>query len=157
MPLPNLDPRVTVAAAASAGGPDTPAAQAVPERDRAALERAVTARAREFDAGALLAVLAELGYRDQDIVLRSRHGTSRSGSLLHEVTFEQVPRPCVVITVNLGLLGSESPLPSYMLKLAEESTDRLVPFFEYFDHFLLRSRFGAQWPERAEELGCDWN
>jgi hypothetical protein len=62
-----------------------------------------------------------------------------------------------VVTINVGLLGTESPLPSYMLKLADASTDRLVPFFEYFDHTLLRSRMRMLWPERDSELGLDWS
>jgi hypothetical protein len=119
-------------------------------------ERAVTDRAREFDATALLDALDDLGYRDEDIVLRSRHGSSRGHSLFHAVEFEKRPRRRALVTVNLGLLGSESPLPSYIAKLIERSPDRLVPFFEYFDHSLLRSRFRALWPERDRELGSDW-
>jgi hypothetical protein len=121
-----------------------------------AVERAVSAQARRFDPTALLDVLDELGYRDEDIVLRSRHGTTRPSSLIDAVVFETSPRRRVLITVNLGLLGSESPLPSYFQKMIERSPDRLVTFFEYFDHSLLRSRFRALWPERDEELGSDW-
>jgi hypothetical protein len=119
-------------------------------------ERALAARAHEFEGGALLDALHDLGYDDHDVVLRSRNSMVRPSALVHELRFERVPRRRVVVTLNLGLLGCESPLPSYILKLAESSTDLLVPFFEYFDHTLLRSRLRMQWPERDPELGCDW-
>jgi hypothetical protein len=121
-----------------------------------ALERHVVARAREFEVSALYDLLRELGYRDEDIVWKSRQGTSRGHSLIHAVELERAPRRRAVITLNLGLLGSETPLPSYFQKLIEESPDRLAPFFEYFDHALLRSRVRTLWPERDKELGCDW-
>lgn len=143
MPLPSREPRPAVAS-----GPSD--AQA---RHR---ERALAARAHEFEGAALLDALHELGYDDDDIVLRSRQGWVRPSALVHELHFERVPRRRVIITLNLGLLGSESPLPSYVQKLNESSNDRLVPFFEYFDHALLRSRLRMQWPERDPEIGCDW-
>jgi hypothetical protein len=134
----------------------SPSPRTADSKRTAALEKAVSASARLFDPTALLDVLDELGYRDEDIVLRSRHGTCRPSSLIDSVAFETTPKRRVLITVNLGLLGSESPLPSYFQKLIEHSPDRLVVFFEFFDHSLLRSRFRALWPERDHELGCDW-
>src|SRR6266542_1182604 len=124
---------------------------------REELEQAVQARARQFEGSALLSVLGELGYRDQDIVLKSRHGTSRPHSLVHAVEFQSLPRRRALVTINIGLLGSETPLPSYMQKLIEQSPERLVPFFEYCDHTILRSRLRAQWPERDAELGSNWD
>src|ERR1044071_4603992 len=96
-------------------------------------ERAVAARAHEFEGGALLDALHDLGYDDGDIVLRSHHSMVRPSALVHELRFERVPQRRAVVTLNLGLLGCETPLPSYICKLTESSTDRLVPFFEYFD------------------------
>lgn len=119
-------------------------------------EQAIAARAREFDATALLDALADLGYHDREIVLRSRHGSSRAHSLFDSIAFEDGTPRRAVVTVNLGLLGSETPLPSYMAKLIERSPERLIPFFEFFDHKLLRSRLRALWPERDRELGSDW-
>lgn len=145
MRLPSREPRPVLAI--------RPSADQARQRQR---ERAVAARAHEFEGAALLDALHDLGYDDGDIVLRSHHSTVRPSALVHELRFERVPQRRVVVTLNLGLLGCESPLPSYIQKLNESSTDRLVPFFEYFDHTLLRSRLRMQWPERDPELGCDW-
>lgn len=147
MPLPSLEPApapVVVSAVA--------AANALQHRR----ERAIAARAHEFEGAALLDALHDIGYDDEAIVFCSHHSMVRPSALVHEVRFERVPQRRVVVTLNMGLLGSESPLPSYILKLAESSTDRLVPFFEYFDHTLLRGRLRMLWPERDPELGCDW-
>lgn len=127
------------------------------DRAQRAREAEVSRRARDFEVSALLDVLGELGYRDRDVILRSHYGLLRPSSLVKSVTFEREPRRCAVVTINLGLLGSESPLPSYIHKLLEDSLDRLVPFFEYFDHALLRGRLRALWPERDRELGNDWD
>lgn len=119
-------------------------------------ERALARRAHEFEGSALIDALHDLGYEDNDIILCSHQSMVRPDGLVHELRFERLPQRRAVITLNLGLLGVESPLPSYIQKLNENSTDRLVPFFEYFDHALLRSRLRMQWPERDTELGCDW-
>jgi hypothetical protein len=145
MPLPNHEPPAVVASAL--------AASHARQRQR---EHALAARAHEFDGAALLDALADLGYDDGDIVLRSHHSMVRPSSLVHGLRFERAPQRRVVITLNVGLLGSETPLPSYIMKLADASTDRLVPFFEYFDHTLLRGRLRMMWPERDPELGLDW-
>jgi hypothetical protein len=145
MPLPSREPVAVLA--------PRPAVADARQRQR---EHALAARAHEFEGAALLDALHDLGYEDEDIVLCSRQSMVRPNALVHELRFERVPQRRVVVTLNLGLLGCESPLPSYILKLNESSTDRLVPFFEYFDHSLLRSRLRMQWPERDPELGCDW-
>jgi hypothetical protein len=121
------------------------------------LRRRLVRKARQFDAPSLMAALAALGYDDDAIVFQSRHGTSRPASLIHSVELVERPVRRAIVTVNLGLLGSESPLPSYIQKIVEEAPDRLVPFFEYFDHALLVSRFnsGLQ-PERDPAIVSDW-
>jgi len=149
MPLPSREP-VPVPAPVAASA--VAAANALQHRR----ERAIAARAQEFEGAALLDALHDIGYDDEDIVFCSHHSMVRPSCLVQELRFERVPQRRVVVTLNLGLLGSESPLPSYILKLAESSTDRLVPFFEYFDHTLLRGRMRMLWPERDAELGCDW-
>jgi hypothetical protein len=127
------------------------------EMRRLALERIVEERAREFEASALMQVLGELGYADRDIILRSRFGYSRPHSLIHAVEFERLPKRRVLVTVNLGLLVGDTPLPSYISRIIENSPERMVPFFEYFDHVILRSRIRSFWPERDPELGANWN
>jgi hypothetical protein len=145
MPLPSHEPSAVLASALAAA-----------HARQLERERALASRAHELDGGALLDALADLGYHDADIVLRSHHSLVRPSSLVQEVCFERVPRRRVLITLNVGLLGNETPLPSYMMKASDASTDRLVPFFEYFDHTLLRSRLRMMWPERDPELGLDW-
>jgi hypothetical protein len=61
-----------------------------------------------------------------------------------------------VITVNLGLLSPQSPLPSFFFKAMDQTAhDKLEDFLGYFDHHLLRARLEGHSPERDETLVGD--
>jgi hypothetical protein len=150
-------PSRRLAAPAAAPGRKRAAAAAVDEAARLEqLRRRLVRKARKFDAPSLLAALAQVGYGEDAIVFKSRHGTSRGASLIHAVELLEKPERRAVVTVNIGLLGSESPLPSYVQKVVERAPDRLVPFFEYFDHTLIKSRFKSLQPERDPAIVSDW-
>jgi hypothetical protein len=129
------------------------------------LERKVAERAREFSLPALLDVLHFLGYRSDQIELRSHLSQVRASSLIHSVEFlpgEGLDRHArearqVRVTVNLGLLSAQSPLPSYFLKIAERlEGEPLVDFLGYFDHHLLKRRAMGLYPERDRTVFADW-
>jgi len=122
-----------------------------------ALRRRVVADARRFDGPSLLAALDALGFGPERVVFKSRHGRARPTSLIHAVELRDAPEPRAIVTVNLGLLGTESPLPSYLHLLIERAPDRLAPFFEYLDHALVGARLRSLEPERDRAVVSDWD
>lgn len=117
------------------------------------LEELITQRIHSFDLPALLDVLGTCGYSEADIEYRSHRTLLHHGHLVHAIAFEHTPRRRAVITVNLGLLSTQSPLPSFFFKAMDQSAhDMFEGFLGYFDHHLLRARFAAYAPERDEAL-----
>jgi hypothetical protein len=124
-----------------------------PSGDSSSLESLITERIRTFELSALLDALAACGYSDADIEYRSHRTLLSQGHPIHAIAFERHPRKRVVITVNLGLLSTQSPLPSFFLKAMDQSDhDVLEDFLGYFDHHLLRDRVASQAPERNVSL-----
>jgi hypothetical protein len=137
--------------------PPSPAAS----RDLAALRRAIAARAREFEIGALLDLLATLGYRPDDICFRGQPSEAPQPTLVHHIDFSDLDEPAapgraasaaapVTVTVSLGLLSCRSPLPSYFQHLLRDSVryEPLVELLQLLDRNLLRNRLTAARPER---------
>lgn len=136
------------------------------------LEVKVRDRAREFSLPALLDILYFLNYRSEDIEYRSHMSQARPSSLIHSVQFlgdeygaSAFPggRPArhgrrkVIVTVNLGLLSVQTPLPSYLLKFAESlEGEALIDFLGYFDHHLIKRRAMSLYPERDRTVFADW-
>jgi hypothetical protein len=129
------------------------------EPDATLLER-ISARAREFDLGPLLRLL-EQHYEPAHILFESNPEPVSSTALVEKVTFkppgDSLPRR-VVVTLNLGLLGSNALLPSYFLEVAEQSLtpEAFFDFIRFFDHRLLSGLVRALYPERDEALVGDW-
>lgn len=124
------------------------------------LEQHLRERIRHFDMPALLALLAQEGYDENDIEYRSHRTLVHQGHLVHDIQFLQVPRRRVILTVNLGLLGVQSPLPAFLLQTMEQldplETERMERFLGYFDHELLRARFAGLYPELNPALLPGW-
>ncbi|NVJ23149.1 MULTISPECIES: hypothetical protein [Myxococcus] len=120
------------------------------------IEARIAERAHEFDIPALLELLSKEGYGPDDLELRSHRGTVHAPQLVHSVEFARDPRRAI-ITVNLGLLSVQSPLPSFFLKAMESlDHDTMESFLGYFDHLLLRARFAGLFPERDGSLLPGW-
>lgn len=116
--------------------------------DAAALQRA----APRFDLAALLDVLALLGYRGDQLLFRSHLSTAHQPALIHAIELLQDP-PRARITLNLGLLSAQGPLPSYFLKvMSQQRGESLEEFLGFFDHWLLRDLVLSQFPERTTTL-----
>lgn len=129
-----------------------------PEEQRR-VEQQVSRRARAFDVPALLRVLRWLGWREEEVRYRSHLTTSSPGTLIHAVEFSHQPRREVLVTLNLGLLGPQSPLPSYFFRALDTSaidSKRFVEFVGYFDHRVLRSFLKAIYPEQNRQIFADW-
>ncbi|ATB33997.1 hypothetical protein [Melittangium boletus] len=121
------------------------------------LERRIRERIRSFDIPALLAVLEASGYADAEIEYRGQRTTVHQSHLVHDIAFIHEPDKRVIITVNMGLLSAQSPLPSFLMQTMDQlDHDRLERFIGYFDHLLLRDCFAGLYPEREESLLPGW-
>lgn len=124
------------------------------------LEQHIRERIRHFDMPALLALLAREGYGESEIEYRSHRTLVHQSHLVHDIQFIHVPRRRVILTVNIGLLSAQSPLPMFLLKTMEQldplETERMERFLGYFDHELLRARFAGLFPERNAALLPGW-
>jgi hypothetical protein len=123
------------------------------------LERRLRARAQQFDLRALLALLRARGFRRHEIFFRGT-GQGTAAGLIEAIHFPPENRH-VIITVNLGLLGDNSLLPSYFLEAIEKHPDRDVRqsfyhFINFFDHRLLRAFFEALYVEDGQAIFRDW-
>ncbi|WNG58165.1 hypothetical protein F0U59_28025 [Archangium gephyra] len=122
-----------------------------------ALERRIRERIRGFDVPALLDVLNASGYGDAEIEYRSHRTTVYQSHLVHDIQFIHQPRKHIIITVNVGLLSAQSPLPSFMMQTMDQlDHDRLERFIGFFDHQLLRECFAGLYPEREGALLPGW-
>ena len=123
-----------------------------------AFEREVERRARRFDLKALLDLLRAHGYQHHELLYESSHGGSSSSSIIEGVRFEHTPRRLVYITLNLGLLGDSSLLPSYFFETIEKTSDPDVffDFIRYFDHRLLAGLVRSLYPEDDDLMFRDW-
>jgi hypothetical protein len=124
--------------------------------DARPIEERIAERLHAFDLPALIDLLAKEGYGQDDIELRSHRGTVHTPHLVHAIHFVRQPRR-VIVTLNLGLLSVQSPLPSFFLKAMEKlEHDALESFLGYFDHLLLRERAASLFPERDTSLLPGW-
>jgi hypothetical protein len=128
---------------------------------KASIEERITERIQSFDVPALLDLLAKEGYGDAEVEFRSHRSMVHQANLVHSIEFlapktHQSPRR-VIITVNMGLLGVQTPLPSFLFQAMDRlDHDVMENFIAYFDHLLLRARFASSFPERDETLLPAW-
>ncbi|SEL89213.1 Type VI secretion, VasB, ImpH, VC_A0111 [Stigmatella aurantiaca] len=123
----------------------------------ALLEQHIRERIRGFDIPALLEVLAAAGYGGAEIEYRSHRTTLHQSHLVHDIQFIHQPRKRVIITVNIGLLSAQSPLPSFLMRTMEQlDHERLERFVGFFDHRLLQECFAGLHPERDGGLLPGW-
>ena len=114
------------------------------------LEHEIARRAPEFDPLALVGVLLHAGYAREEILFRSNPTDASAGSLVVSIEFHSLPPRRVVVTLNLGLLGSQSPLPSYFKQLlasGEIEEGGFLEFLHFFDHHLIRGQLEGVEPE----------
>jgi len=122
------------------------------------IEQRIVARAREFDLGPLVRLLEAQKYPRESILFESNPEFGSSSSLVEAVTFHREPSRRVVVTLNMGLLGSNALLPSYFLEVAEQSLEpeNFFDFIRFFDHRLLEGFLRALYPELDTTLIQDW-
>ncbi len=124
---------------------------------QAPVEQRIRQRIRSFDIPALLELLGASGYGDAELEYRSHRTTVHQSHLVHDIQFIHQPRKRIIITVNVGLLSAQSPLPSFLMRTMDElDHDRLERFIGYFDHRLLQECFAGLYPERDGTLLPGW-
>ncbi len=124
---------------------------------RASFEERVVRRARSFGLKALVDLLVHKGYsREQILFEGNREGGATS--LVSAVEFRKGPTPTVLVTVNLGLLGDNTLLPSYFFQEVERSpeVDNFYDFIRFFDHRLIDNYIRAVWPEDDSAVYGDY-
>lgn len=167
------DPAVPAPPGPPSGAPPAPPADRPPSASgpprrppvdpAAALRARISAAAQRFSVPALLDLLHAMGYRDEEIEFRSNLSQSAQPHLVHAIEFlpaepgEPDALRTVIVTVNLGLLAAQTPLPAYVMKiLGQQDAPGMAEFLWFFDHALLRDRFQALYPERNRGLFMDW-
>jgi hypothetical protein len=121
------------------------------------VEQRIRERIRSFDIPALLDVLAASGYGDAELEYRGHRTTVHQSHLVHDIQFIHGPTKRVIITVNMGLLSVQSPLPSFLMRTMDQlDHNRLERFIGYFDHLLLQECFAGLYPERDAESLPGW-
>ena len=129
-----------------------------PISPESALMAAIVRRAHEFTLPALLDALLAVGLRAEEVIFRSHLSRGHQAFLVHSVEFLNEPRRAVV-TLNVGLLAAQSPLPSYFFSVLEQGrhdTDALLAVLYLMDHPLLRERARSEYPERDRRIVSDW-
>lgn len=148
--------------------------QPVPHATRqAALQTVLAQRAPQMELAPLLRVLHGMGYRTETILFRSQITTLHQPSLVQSIEFctarssaaapgsgrvaenalpssQDAPIDLVYLTLNIGFLATQSPLPSYVFRdLATQHGNTLSAFLEFCAHHLLRQVVDSQVPALA--------
>lgn len=123
------------------------------------LEEKVSRRIHEFDILSLLRLLMSMNYSPEEIRFRSHNSICSQPGLIHSINFMREPVREAVITINMGLLSAQSPLPAYFRKKMENDIvgERLfIDFIGYFDHHLIRDYISNIYPEINRIFFPDW-
>ncbi|TYT73912.1 hypothetical protein [Desulfobotulus mexicanus] len=125
----------------------------------ASFEGRIRKRIRDCDALSLMRLLMHHGYKMDQIFFLGHPDSCSRETLFEDIRFFQKPYSHVLISVNMGLLSAQSPLPSYFFKRMESHTlDALsfIQFIHYFDHFLLLNFFRSVYPESDTRIYSDY-
>lgn len=138
-------------------GPSGPFAD-LSEEGRGEVAARLIATASQFELRALVALLGELGFGPDRLLLRSAYTQASPDGLIHDLCFlpRRMPRTgyldgpmadplgdpeaVAVISLNIGLTGPQSPLPSHLLELAADprvDDEALLGFLNFLDHLSL--------------------
>ena len=113
----------------------------------------------KFDFISLLRLLNYLGYTDNQVRFKSYNSLVSQSGLIRKLQFDVQAEKKVVITLNLGLLGPQTPLPGYFQKMVDDGTMDVGQFFQFinfFDHPLIENFILGAMPERNTKLFSDW-
>ncbi len=129
-------------------------------QDNQKLQDEIKGRLHQFELLALLRLLDHLGYHQ--IWYQSSEQLISEPQILEDIAFIDQPdngQSLVKLSLNIGMLGPQSPLPSYFLKLREtllQNDDGFIQFIGFFDHILIKQLFQQLFPELALFSGQTW-
>lgn len=128
------------------------------DESRLAFEARIVREARRFELRPLLDLLAAKGYPREEILFEGMREGSSTG-LVEAVRFEKAPVRVVVLSLNLGLLGDNSLLPSYFFQVVDKTPqpERFYDFIRFFDHRLIQNLLRGLYPDENGALYRDWN
>lgn len=113
---------------------------------------------KRFDICSLLKVLKEIGYKNEDLYFESHDDLSSRSSLCEAIFFsENFPR--VRVSLNLGLLSANSPMPSFFRKKMDSgSIDPILftRFLGFFNHHTIRDILLMSTPEINDIFFSNW-
>ena len=124
-----------------------------------ALKAEISRRAAEFDPASLLLLLTYLGYRSEEILFQSSIREVSQPALVHRVEFRADPVKQAIVTLNIGLFGPQSPLPSYFKRLVDDANldeQSFTDFVRFFDHKLLEGWVRSIYPEHDRAVFRDF-
>lgn len=120
--------------------------------------RKVQSRIREFDLNSLVRTLEGIGVKRKEIYFESNPQNTSPKSLCESIVFSH-ETPKVRVVLNMGLLGGNSPMPSYFQKLMDEEEidpDRFLRYVGFFNHLLIQEHLRLTLPERNKALFENW-
>lgn len=103
-----------------------------------------------FDISALLDYLSNHGYKFEDLIFEGNFSLSSSNQICEQVNLTKQYPNKLVIKLNLGLLTSCSPLPTFFHKLIEEediNASGFIRYIQYFNHHLIKDFIKMTHPE----------
>lgn len=113
---------------------------------------------KQFDLSALLHLLKANGVRSEHIYFLSSNSLSSPPNLCESITFSN-DAPKVTIMLNMGLLGSNSSLPSFLQELMDREeiqTECFIRFLNFFNHHLMDTLLQLSMPELNDNFFLDW-
>ena len=124
--------------------------QTDPNKTHDLLDR-IRSQLGEFDVLALLRLLKHHGILEKQVFFKGYSSLSSFDHLIHSIDFKKHPQGLrVVITLNIGLLSAQSPLPEYFRYFIEHKAvdgAAMEKFIECFDHFLMVNRLCQTYPQ----------
>ena len=128
------------------------------------IEQQIKEKIGQFELLALHRLLHHLGYRQ--IWYQSCDRLVSEPQVIDDIDFTEhktehstANKPLVKLTLNIGLLGPQSPLPSYFMKIREtliQKDEEFKQFIGFFDHILIDNLLKQLFPELAQFGGISW-
>ena len=126
--------------------------------NRKTLLKKIAKNIRSFDLVALVRLLNRLGFPRSEIYFECHEALSSATSLCQSITFSNIS-PRVRIQLNLGLLGTNSPLPTFFQKYMEEeeiNPKTFARFLGFFNHHLVQQFLEMTEPQHHFPFFTNW-
>lgn len=123
-----------------------------------ALQKKIEENIKRFDVCTLIKLLKNAGYENKDIYFQSSASLSSSAALCEGIFFSDSALK-VTIILNMGLLSSNSPLPSFFRKKMDSgniNSTLFSRFLDFFDHHLIKNLLMMSMPDFEHSFFPKW-